>query len=615
MTKFKTRNEQCDPKRLIQPLEAYILLPDRLCAASPDNMRYTPCMTDLIIKTAESSRWLTDTELIPVHWLTLQLEPQKMISVVAAVVPALSHRLTCPRAGRNLFRFCSFNKTQKRSLIETLPGVEKWNFDSLVNLQVVVVVQWPDPSSELFEKCNFRIPNAYTIRKALRKRKPITLGVPSHVRDTYYMDLRRICVPEKNIIFQLNRFTQSTAELALALLTALSRGIFKDSNAMYSHWLQTLVKPERIIYTKPRGHGTVFDTVKKFTQPNSEANMCQSSVLEESESQRKQVRGPEEQTNCESNHHWNTLLSGRPLKHARLGLIGLSGELPVGIARLARSAIGMEVIYYQKHPIPSLPYTHYENLKELLQVSDVVILADDDLNRNIPTDPKSQYYRYNSVKHKRKPRLWLTLEHFTCLQPHSVLICVTSIQCIDFSSLNLALRCGLLRGAGLTMPIVWFSRLAELEALRQLPNTFILPPATSSVCAHSDVRMQIAREILEVIAHFLSRPNSRAGTDDSIRFDFDHLQNEPKTNSKKVDPTHDQSDFGSFTLSSLGNNQAFWPGSKNMSNPYLCSITTSTTMSISTDMTNNPVKSWHWVVNRLNSMWKCVSRSSALYDQ
>ncbi|TPP61984.1 hypothetical protein FGIG_04259 [Fasciola gigantica] len=620
MTKTKSRPELNDPKRLIQPLEVYILLPDRLCTFNVDSVRYTPCMTDLIIRTAESSQWLTDTELVPVNWLTLRLEPQKMISVVAAVIPMFSYRFKWPESGRNLFQFHSSKVNGNRSLIETLPGVQDWNFDSLVNLQVVVVVRWPDPCAEVFEKSDLRLPNAYTIRKALRKRKPITLGVPSYVRDTYCVDLSRICVPGKHIILQSDRFALSTAELALALLTALSRGVLKDCNAIYANWLHTLVKADQII-------PSVHETGQKIPQSEAEIlektdikevqDTIQSSNAGDFELSKPQVLESLNRSNKADLLSFVPPILGPPsgpLKYSRLGLIGLSSELPLRIAHLAQSAIGMEVAYYQKHPVRNLPYTHYENLKDLLRASDVIILADDSLNQNIPTNPKSQFYRYCAVKHRRRPHLWLTFEHFKCLPSHSLLISVTSIQCVDFSSLNLALRFGLLCGAGLTMPLVWFSNLTEFEALRQLPNTFILPPATSSVCAHSDLRIQIAQEVLEVITHILSKPNQMMieHEENSTLIEFDDCRGDHMTSMVRVCPTRDLSTACSSDFSSFPRSRRLWPaattGLGNASNRYNHNSTSASCTGSISETTTDLSRSWTWINDRLNRIWKRISQ-------
>ncbi|KAF5400683.1 hypothetical protein PHET_05880 [Paragonimus heterotremus] len=56
------------------------------------------------------------------------------------------------------------------------------------------------------------------------------------------------------------------------------------------------------------------------------------------------------------------------------------------------------------------------------------------------------------------------------------------------------------------MPTVWFTQLSDLDCLRLLPNTFILPPATSSACAPTEVRQLLALKIVRLLTNSLLEP-------------------------------------------------------------------------------------------------------------
>lgn len=185
-----------------------------------------------------------------------------------------------------------------------------------------------------------------------------------------------------------------------------------------------------------------------------------------------------------------------------------------------------------------------------------------------------------------------------------------AVQCIDFAALNLALRFGLLCGAGLTMPLVWFCNLTEFEALRQLPNTFILPPATSSVCAHSEVRIQIAQEILEVITNILSEPNQvTVNQKDSTRLDLElHVYNH-MMRSERICPPRDLSTTCSSEIISFPRTRRSWPNQmRNLSNLYNHNSTTASWVSSLTGTTTKMSKKWIWMTDQFTSIWKRLSR-------
>lgn len=160
------------------------------------------------------------------------------------------------------------------------------------------------------------------------------------------------------------------------------------------------------------------------------------------------------------------------------------------------------------------------------------------------------------------------------------------------------------------MPLVWFCNLTEFEALRQLPNTFILPPATSSVCAHSEVRIQIAQEILEVITNILSEPNQvTVNQKDSTRLDLElHVYNH-MMRSERICPPRDLSTTCSSEIISFPRTRRSWPNQmRNLSNLYNHNSTTASWVSSLTGTTTKMSKKWIWMTDQFTSIWKRLSR-------
>ncbi|KAA3676133.1 uncharacterized protein DEA37_0014683, partial [Paragonimus westermani] len=219
-----------ESKRLIKPLDAYILVPDRLCNASTNGAtRCTPCLADLIMKTLEQqASSTTDTQFVPVNWLNIRLDPQIVVSVVAAVLPILDFKTNAYRFEQ---RHKLSHKTRVRSsplLIETLECVRSWDWKRLVNLQTVLIVPWPDPPAEVFNHAqqNFSSPPKMHTR-SMSSVKYVTLGSPFSCFRKYFFNMDELKTTECQVIFLEDWFTQSSAELAVALLTCLSRGVLK----------------------------------------------------------------------------------------------------------------------------------------------------------------------------------------------------------------------------------------------------------------------------------------------------------------------------------------------------------------------------------------------------
>ncbi|KER26236.1 hypothetical protein T265_06513 [Opisthorchis viverrini] len=299
-----------EPKRLLRPLEAYVLLPDRLCNVRPDEALspFTPCMVDLITTALKCCGTVGDTALVPVSWMKLKLDPDKMISVVAAVIPSLNgqpcyHILKTPGADR---------RSNKRDLhiFETIACVAEWDCEKLLNLQVVIILPWPDPSVDVFDKSIYSLPTAHKINKAILEGGPVTVGGHQSLYRKYYFDLNQVCAWNCQVLCVSDWFAQSTAELTIALLACLNSGILK-------------------------------------------------------------------------------------------------------------------------------------------------------------------------------------------------------VQCIDFAALAAALRYGSIRGAAITTPTVWTTQLTELDELRNLPNTFVLPPSTSSACTPREIRQNLAHHVVELIAESLYYDNGK----------------------------------------------------------------------------------------------------------
>ncbi|KAG5448608.1 hypothetical protein CSKR_104030 [Clonorchis sinensis] len=505
-----------ESKRLLRPLEAYVLLPDRLCnvRSEEDLSPFTPCMVDLITTALTCCGTLGATALVPVSWMKLKLDPDKMVSVVAAVIPSLNghpsyHILKTPGADR---------RSNKRDLyiFETIAGVAEWECEKLFNLQVVILLPWPDPSVDVFDKSTYSLPTAHRIKKAILEGGPVTVGGHPSLYQKHYFDLNQVFAWNCQVLCVSDWFAQSTAELTIALLACLNSGILKEANSVYHSWLQSLVNQQPTFYcASNHRHKQPFSITLRSTQPGAVVRgqrlyRSKAVVQIKQRSPKKRMWQLADGIHKRAQHipssltHFQYLSRAKVLTGSRLGLVGLSGELPRIVAKIAEQGLGMKIFYYQPHPRPDLPYRHVSNLHELLEFSDVIVLADDTLNCVTKQRTLIQAMAGRTpVRRIGKPEVWLTHNHFARIQSHALLVCVTQIQCIDFAALTAALRYGNIRGAAITTPTVWTTQLTELDELRNLPNTFVLPPSNSSACAPREIRQNLAHHVVELIAESL----------------------------------------------------------------------------------------------------------------
>nr|CAH8865524.1 unnamed protein product [Trichobilharzia regenti] len=534
--------------RLIAPSEAFVLLPERLCDVQVRRdtygIRAEDCLSQLILSQLNKSKSNLGTKLIPLNWFNLLLEPQKMASVVAAILPIVSES--------------NFNeeKLMKRCVVEVFPNIYRWNFKQLPNLQVVIVVPWPDPLFDLFDK------NTVNCRTSYQGKSEdlITLGKLSTFGKSYFINLKHVLNFGTKIYFVPDIFHQSTAELAISLITTLSRGIFKDTNELFQKWLLTqqtnsmsnvnnypmisymlLHKNDNSLirrlslklkkltnlndykqFTRRRRRKGIYTKPKKMTSPSADLlPHCRpmTTIVDHSKDYEMMVTRrntlPEIITSPLVNIRNSTFQLCKQIKGSRIGLIGLMNETSKQIALIAQSGLGMEVSYYQMHPLPDTTYKYYKYLEDLLGMNDYIILADDTVNQSIPwclnTPVADKNTTNKAVEYKIKPKLWLSTEQLKYCNKEALLISVTSSQCIDFTALSLALRYRQLGGAGITIPTKWFTPMNEINVLKNLPNTFILPPATSSACSNPTLRVALVHEIINLIVMNLDKSAAMKG--------------------------------------------------------------------------------------------------------
>lgn len=491
-------------RKRIKPPEAYILLPDPICdqSASANTDQISPCFVTLLFGLFAQQPKVAGTKFIPVTWLNLRLDPQKLSCVVAALVPFVDGRakelrrsLATARAGAD----------KKDCVIETLPCVKKWDCNKLSNLQFIFLIPWPDPPNELFHEAGSISLSARMLNKSRLNGGQITLGSCSSYRWEYYFQLKRFIRRNVHIVHFCDWFAQSSAELAIYLFTSMGRGNFKECRALFENWLKVLVRSN--VHVKV-GIGPMKNPPEKQTHSKQEPG-CRSyrglSYRLSMADQQKNIGRKKSATNfvqIPQEHNHPTIDGARQIRGTTLGLVGFTSELPQTIAKMASDGLGMKVVYHQKHPIPCVPYRYIENMNELLNLSDIILLSDDMMHRA----RRSHYCTQLVHLRTRKPALWLTQKHFKQCRPHAVLICVTKIQCLDFLQLSIALRTGLLSGAGIAMPTVWSTPLSDLQQLCHLPNALVLPPVSSSACTPPDTRRLFARTIVQYLIELLSKP-------------------------------------------------------------------------------------------------------------
>lgn len=177
----------------IQNQTVYVLIPERLCTAFPNgfnefNLRAVPglpnthCFADLICRKLIENRSYGKETLAPVTWLNLTLEPAKIHSVVAAVVPVINYMRKYAKTK---------NMTSQKWAIESLPSVKRWKFHEMSNLRVLVFLQWPDPAAEVFQSQCMPFPSTHVIQNALKYRRCITLGSVSTLDSKCYLQFSR----------------------------------------------------------------------------------------------------------------------------------------------------------------------------------------------------------------------------------------------------------------------------------------------------------------------------------------------------------------------------------------------------------------------------------------
>lgn len=491
-------------KKLIKPPEAYILLPDPICdqPSSVNTGQLSQCFVTLLFSLFAQHPEVGGTKFIPVTWLNLRMDPKKLSFVVAAIVPLVDGRALELR--RNLGTAKVFTD-KKDCVIETLHCVKKWDNEKLNNLQVIFLVPWPDPPDEIFYEAGANSPSKFGPHKLQSNEEKITLGSRSSYCWECYFQLSKIPSPNIQMVHFGDWFAQSSAELAISLIAAMSRGIFKDCRVLFGNWLNVLVRPELQVMGEVgvlKKSSTTGSLLKKERGLQSH---CKSLHTLHIVDQRRRLRLGKRVINSDQivqgcNHP--PVSSARQLRGTTLGLIGITSELPRTIAMMASVGLGMHVIYHQKHPVPCVPYRRFEDMNEMLQLSDIVLLSDDMMHqaRQSCCCPQRVSLR------KRRPVVWLTQEHFKQCRPHALLVCVTKIQCVDFLQLSVALRTGHLGGAGIAMPTVWSTSLSDLQRLCHLPNVLVLPPVSSSVCTPPDTRLLFAQAIVEHLIELLSKP-------------------------------------------------------------------------------------------------------------
>ncbi|CAH8865371.1 unnamed protein product [Trichobilharzia szidati] len=361
------------------------------------------------------------------------------------------------------------------------------------------------------------------------------------------------------IYFVPDIFHQSTAELAISLITTLSRGIFKDTNELFQKWLLTqqtnsmsnINNYPMISYMLLHKNDNSLIRrlslkLKKFTNLNDYKQFTTRRRRKWIYMRQKKTTSPSADllprrrpttTTADHSKDYETMVTRRntlpeitsplvniqnspfqlckQIKGSRIGLIGLMNETSKQIALIAQSGLGMEVSYYQKHPLPYTTYKYYKYLEDLLGMNDYIILADDTVNQSIPwclnTPVVDKNTTNKAVEYKIKPKLWLSTEQLKYCNKEALLISVTSSQCIDFTALSLALRYRQLGGAGITIPTKWFTHMNEINVLKNLPNTFILPPATSSACSNPTLRIALVHEIINLIVMNLHKDAAMKG--------------------------------------------------------------------------------------------------------
>ncbi|KAF5400681.1 hypothetical protein PHET_05878 [Paragonimus heterotremus] len=358
-----------ESKRLIKPLEAYILVPDRLCNGSTINgPPHTPCLADMIIKTFEQyTPSTTDTQFVPVNWLNIKLDPQMVIGVVAAVLPILDYKTNAYRFRQKPLVGQKIRAWSSSSLVETLECVQFWDWKRLVNLQAVLVIPWPDPPAEVFYRAQQNLPSPQKMRAATMSfGKCVTLGSFLPCFRKYFINMDELRNTECQIMFMEDWFTHSSAELAVALLACLSRGVLKDCNSVYQQWLNVLVKPNNEVsgtkmFDENFIHPTAYcrtmlsscQALQNYSGKDPQTN-CRRSFSTHLYRKSRKMRVPSNQNNAEqlTNAETPTVKTSiRQMYKSRIGLIGLQSELPSKIAHIVYHGLRMEVAYYQRHPM------------------------------------------------------------------------------------------------------------------------------------------------------------------------------------------------------------------------------------------------------------------------
>lgn len=145
-----------------------------------------------------------------------------------------------------------------------------------------------------------------------------------------------------------------------------------------------------------------------------------------------------------------------------------------------------------------------DDLRELLQQSDVVILTDD-LSPQRHSLAKAVRPR-SPVRHKpqvRRSHLSLQDSDFENFSPSAVFISTSSVQSFSFSALVSALRNQKLAGAGFIIPLDGSLASSDLQALYHLDNVIIVAPPANPGCSPKQLRRTLAALVLQTLSDHL----------------------------------------------------------------------------------------------------------------
>ena len=173
------------------------------------------------------------------------------------------------------------------------------------------------------------------------------------------------------------------------------------------------------------------------------------------------------------------LLLGADMKGKTLGILG-AGRIGAGVATRMQKGFGMNVVYYDVQPVPTLeseiPCTYMDSVEAVMKVADVVSV-------HVPLLPTTEHL--------------INAERLALMKSTAYLINTSRGPVVDEVAITAALKNGVIAGAGLDV----FEHEPHLAAgLAELENVVITPHiASGSVETRAKMTMMAADNILAVL--------------------------------------------------------------------------------------------------------------------